>query len=504
MIYLFIDMHIENQINVRDQNNLQGGQNSINQNVHSENIIQSHRESERIKSKWKPSWIFLILGVLITTIIAGLLGRLILSTSQKGRVPTTSVNIENQKPNTEIESNPKVEILVALPAEDPHILYNVLFDPYSHSAVYSIDKDQYTATSSSNVIIDGKEGKKYDSTTNLVTSPDGKRIAYIAKQDDKEFVVLDGFEGKKYDYIKNLKFSPDSKHIAYTVGEGKHTVADSKFSAHDETTTSFIIVDTNEGKKYDGAYVEANVSETYDPLFNYDGNMITYTAIKNGKNIVVVNEQEFSLYPNQQYPKFIGNTNDIVYLANDDKNYFLISAGQKLQSHDYISDAVGGSPVIYVGKDATQIAYEAVDNNIHSVVLTSGSSYPVQMGGLQDLTFSSSGKHVAYLTGVYQSKELFINGKAIGNVQPNKNIIVGSPIISPDEKLLAYSETDKINKSSLIRIVTLDGSKGTDFPLKGYKVIGPLKFSADGDSLYFKGWQDRKIVFLTLNIKKLL
>ena len=100
MIYLFIDMHIENQINVRDQNNLQGGQNSINQNVHSENIIQSHRESERIKSKWKPSWIFLILGVLITTIIAGLLGRLILSTSQKGRVPTTSVNIENQKPNT--------------------------------------------------------------------------------------------------------------------------------------------------------------------------------------------------------------------------------------------------------------------------------------------------------------------------------------------------------------------------------------------------------------------
>ena len=499
---------METQNNVGDQNIQQINKNSINQNVHSENIIQSHKEPEQIKSKWRPSWIFLILGVLITiiiTIIAGLLGRLIFLTSQKGRVPTTSVNIENQKPNTESETNPKVEILAALAAEDPHILYNVLFDPYSHFAVYSIDKNQYTATSSSTVVIDRKEGKKYNATTNLVISPDGKRIAYVAKQDDKEFVVLDGFEGKRYDYIKNLKFSPDSKHITYAAGEGKHTVADNIFSAHDETTTSFIIVDTNEGKKYDGAYVEANVSETYDPLFNYDGNVITYTAIKNGKNIVVVNEQEFSQYPNQQYPKFVGNTNDIVYLANDDKsNYFLISAGQKLQSHDYISDAVGGSPVIYVGKDVTQIAYEAVDNNIHSVVLTSGVSYPVQMGGLQDLTFSSSGKYVAYLTGVYQSKGLFINGKAIGYVQPNKNVIVGSPVISPDEKLLAFSETDQINKSSLIRIVTLDGSKGTDFPLNDYKVIGPLKFSADGDSLYFKGWQDRKIVFLTLNIKKLL
>lgn len=415
---------------------------------------------------------------------------------------SNGVNTNNDSQST-VETNPKIEIIATLPPEDPHILYNVLFDPYSRIAVYGIDKDQYTATSSSTIVVNGVSGKTYSGSDHLTISPDGKRVAYVAKQDDKEFVVADGVEGKKYDYIKNLKFSSDGQHIAYAAGEGKYFQPDSPFSGNDMVKTMFIVVDTTEGRKYDGTFVEANVSQTYDPFFSKDGKKVAYTAIKNGKNIIINNDKEFSDYPDQEYPQFIGNSYDLIYLVPETKNYFLVVAGQKKTAHEYISD-INDSPY-YIGKDASQIAYEATDKDIRKIVINDSTAYPIFSGVLQNIVFSNSGKYVAYYTGTWISKDLYVNGNLFGNIQPNATITTSSPLFSPDEHLLVYSEYSQKEQNGTIHILSVDPvQKILNIPLNGFKVIGSMKFSDDGKYIYFKGWQDRKIVFVTLNVDQLI
>lgn len=445
--------------------------------------------------------ILVVFGLVVLLLIAGSVAYFFVQNKTKHENKPEGTSADLNKENIK-EPNPKIEVLATLPPENPHIFYNVLFDPYSHTAVYSIDKDQYTATSSSTVLINGKSGKTYSGIDHLTISPDGKRVAYAAKQDDKEFVVVDGVEGKKYDYIKNLTFSPDGQHFAYAAGEEKYFQPDSPFSGSYMVKRMFVVIDTTEGKKYDGTYAGGNVSQTYDPSFSKDGKKVTYTAIKNGKNIIVIDDKELSDYSNQQYPQFIGDTYDLIYLVSENNKYFLVVAGQKKTTHDYISD-INDLPY-YIGKDASQIGYEATDKNVRKAIIND-LSYPIASGVLQDIVFSNSGENVAYYTGTWISKDLYVNGKLFGNIQPNATIATSSPLFSPNEQLLAYSEYSQKEQNATIHILSVNPLKKIlDFPLPGFKTIGLMKFSDDGKYIYFKGWQDRKIVFVTLNVDKLV
>ncbi|MDI6741482.1 MAG: hypothetical protein QMD11_01990, partial [Smithella sp.] len=56
----------------------------------------------------------------------------------------------------------------------------------------------------------------------FVASPDGKRVAYASRADNKQFVIVDGKEQKRYDGVgTNIVFSPDSQRVAYRVQSGK-------------------------------------------------------------------------------------------------------------------------------------------------------------------------------------------------------------------------------------------------------------------------------------------
>lgn len=427
-----------------------------------------------------------VLGILALLLVVGAGGYFLI---------TKPFQTKNTKNTT--ESNPNIEILATLPPENPRVLYNVLFDSYSRTAVYGVNKDYGTASSSATVVVGDKSGKIYSEINGLTISPNGKRVAYIAKQNDKEFVVVDGVEGKKYDYVKNLRFSPDSNHIAYAAGEGKFFQPDSQFSGNEVTKTMVIVIDTTERKKYEGTGVGVNVLQTYDPFFSKDGTKITYGAMINGKNIIVIDDKEFSEYASSQYPQFIGNTYDLVYFASENNKDFLVVAGQKKSSQDSISDITGWP--YYIGKDATQIAYDT------GSVVVNDSSYPISSGVLQDLAFNNSGKYVAYYTGTWMSKDLFVNGKKVGTVQPDRDTTVNTPLFSPDERFLVYSEYSQKEQNAAIHIYSPESlQKIVDLPLPGFKAVGKMKFSDDGKSLFFKGWQGRNIVFVTVDVDKLI
>ena len=105
------------------------------------------------------------------------------------------------------------------------------------------------------MVVDGKEGKQYDTIGcgPLVFSPDGRRFAYTAGAGGKGFVVVDGKEGKPYnDFGVGPIFSPDSRRIAYS------SRADNKW---------FVVADGKEGKQYDKILAGKIVFDAPDRLY---------------------------------------------------------------------------------------------------------------------------------------------------------------------------------------------------------------------------------------------
>jgi hypothetical protein len=66
------------------------------------------------------------------------------------------------------------------------------------------------------VVEDGKAGRQYDTVYHerLRYSPDG-RLVYVVYHKGREFAVVAGKEWRKYDKVGGLSFSPDGKHVAY-------------------------------------------------------------------------------------------------------------------------------------------------------------------------------------------------------------------------------------------------------------------------------------------------
>lgn len=443
-----------------------------------------------------------IIFIVFLLIIAGIniLNKLQQTDVVKTPTGKTTISISVTLPP---EPNPKFELLTTLPPVDPNLYYNIPLEPQK-SLIYSIEKYAYSASRSSTIVNNGKSGKTYQEIDSLTPSPDGKHIAYIAKADDKEFVVLDGVEGKKYDDIKNLTFSPDSRHIAYAAGEDKYYQPDNPdkpISGSYKTKTMFVVLDTAEGKKYDGVFVGSNFYTNYNPVFSRDSKKITYSALSNGKNIIAADNNELADYESQQYPQFIGNTYDLIYTASENGKEFLVVAGRRQPSHDGIF-ATDKFPY-FIGNDSSQIVYEAVDNNVRSVILNMV-SYPVTSGVLDDLAFSTSGTYTAYYTGTINNKDLYVNGQKVTTVQSDAELNVSSPLFSPDEQLLVYSDYDRGKENAALHIYSPSSlQKIADLPLPGFSAIGPLKFSEDSKSLYFKGIKGRDIFFITVDLPRL-
>ena len=80
-------------------------------------------------------------------------------------------------------------------------------------------------------------------------------MAYGAQSGNERFVVVDGREGKQYDSIgSSLVFSPDSKHLAYAAQSGKK---------------QFVVVDEKEEKQYDRIVLigeEMVIFDSFDSL----------------------------------------------------------------------------------------------------------------------------------------------------------------------------------------------------------------------------------------------
>ncbi len=109
------------------------------------------------------------------------------------------------------------------------------FSPVGGRLAYGAKSDSaYT------VVLDNKPGPAFDAlsssaaydspnsgldTSTVTFSPNGERVAYVARRGEKRLIVVDGQEGPEYQFILSQPlFSEDSAHVAYVAWENNTIV----------------------------------------------------------------------------------------------------------------------------------------------------------------------------------------------------------------------------------------------------------------------------------------
>lgn len=213
---------------------------------------------------------------------------------------------------------------------DPDSLENPVFSPDSSKVAFRTRvsywyKGEVTHKREEFIVVDGKEGKKYDFVGDPVFSPNSQKIAFwavpefnLVTQRGESFIVINGKEGKKYDdFLRNPVFSPDSSKVAYVVPQGELG------------GKSFVVVGNKEGKQYDSVLINPII------VFSPDSSKVAYVVttveffdggrnMRIGKSFVVVDGKEGKKYDIVGKPVFSPDSRYLAYGAKDDRELWWI------------------------------------------------------------------------------------------------------------------------------------------------------------------------------------
>jgi len=144
------------------------------------------------------------------------------------------------------------------------------------------------------VVHNQTRGKEYSAVgSTIALSPDGQRIAYAAAVNDGKWsVVVDGKEGRSYDTVLSPIFSPDGQHVVYQAKEGKKW---------------YVVVDKTQNAGTIASYTT--------PVFSSDSTMIAYVeaAPSNRDMRLIVSDLTF----NRQSEKW--SIGDLLFTTDKDK-----------------------------------------------------------------------------------------------------------------------------------------------------------------------------------------
>jgi Tol biopolymer transport system component len=93
---------------------------------------------------------------------------------------------------------------------------------------------------------------------NIIFSPNGNKVVYAGKKGNKEFVVVND-KKEEFDLIGDLVFSPDGKKLAYIA-----LIKNEKFKR-------LIVVDGKKTEEFD---------DVWQPVFSPDGKKVMFYALK--------------------------------------------------------------------------------------------------------------------------------------------------------------------------------------------------------------------------------
>ncbi len=267
------------------------------------------------------------------------------------------------------------------------------------------------------LIVDGKATRKYDrigrnswaTWTQYLFSSDSKHYAFIANKAGEAFVVLNGKKGKAFDHIESIYFSPDNKKLAYFAIKNKISYV------------GVISVGGSVKEKWIKAYRYKEDGSNMNPLFSPDGKSIVYYSeldrkmrvvkVSLGSKMIVNLLKEFKFVVGHFYHdiRFSKDSKIVTYVVKQKGAQYAVVGAKKHRTYKNVSSLVfgpKGKKIVYIANDSIVVVngkegkkYDRVEENIY---------------------FSSNGRHMAYVARKEGKAYLVINNKEIG---PFNNIL---------------------------------------------------------------------------------
>lgn len=265
--------------------------------------------------------------------------------------------------------------------------------------------------------VDGEPGLRFDNAFGLEFSPDGKRVVYIGRskgdRGDVDQVVLDGRRGPKQQVIwANPVFSSDSKHLAYS-GE--------------DSAGHRVFLDGTPGPYY---------TEVSEVAFSGDGQTLSYLAQERDTWKVFVNQEVKHFFGDGSEPSLLQLDQtgaNMAYLLESGGRYLVMHNANQGQVHDLRVERVVLSP------DGNRVAYSV---QTYASTIDAYNSWMVVVDGeankehneiiRETMRFSPDSKHYAYYADGGPGLKVVLDGDLVG-VFPS--LVKGGPYFHPDGTL---------------------------------------------------------------------
>lgn len=346
------------------------------------------------------------------------------------------------------------------------------------------------------VVVDGTAGKPYDEILSkpvllpyrlpvigarvvkpsLLFSPDGNRLTYAARAGNKWMIVVDGAEGKPYDQVALPAFSPDGQRLAYVARiQGRWVM----------------VVDGREERAYENVF---------EPVFSPDGKRLAYSVVVDGKwraylgyatiagrAGVVVDGKELEGHEYADSPHFSPDGTRLAYVVLVGRKWSVVVDDRPEQPYDAVL-ALAASPADSVSNgslrfssDSKRLAYVARSGSKRFVVIDGheGQGYE----SIADyLTFSPDGQRLAYVAGA-RGKWFVVEGAREGRAY---------------DEIVPYSLTF-LSDGRLMYVTRMQGRWAVVIDTteqKPYDGINQLTISPDGSRVFYAGGVSKRRVFV--------
>jgi hypothetical protein len=318
--------------------------------------------------------------------------------------------------------------------------------------------------------VDGVKGKTYPAVASdplseagpgspFTFSRGGGRVAYVAHLSDARArgprrVVVDGKEGPVCDYVWSggLHFSEDGKHFAYTAERGGKR---------------FAIVDGVESGPYERVTIPT-LRDSRDRGF-----VVAFDATRDGRQLFVVNGQEFAADDPKGRALFFGEEAGRPREVVREGKHFVVWEGKEVGPFD---EAIGTFLHTTPRAESPLVVFEGKRDGKQIAVVDGVEGKPYDYVGT--IHVSPGGAHTLYAARRGEESFVVFDGKE-GAKYNNVEVGYDSPF-SADGKHFAYAASRAPDPDGREFFVVADGKEG-----RTYDYVAHVTYTPDGSHLLY-------------------
>lgn len=358
------------------------------------------------------------------------------------------------------------------------------------------------------VVHNGKAGKEYAITIGqVVLSADGRHVAYGAMVADKWCMVVDGREGRPFNSVISPVFSSDGQHIAYQAMEGEkwHIVVDNRSNSGTKTSYSrpvfsadstLIAYVENQDKAArlivsDLRFNKQRVKENTGELLVSNKNRTRLAATKVVDNKVRVIDFNFAtpdvvhegrLYDAIHHMTFGDDGVSVAYVAEKGGTRLLVldDREESLPAGELVEQ-----PVIHPDKQGVGVLLASKNGSFLHQSFIKSTTAENMYDEAANLVYSKDSRFFAYVARKGKNWFVVVNGKE----GPQFDRVV-APVFSPDGKRLVY----RARKNEKRFLVEADTTGKTIKRHPAYEQVFQPVFTADGKSVVYGVKDGNKLI----------